>query len=154
MPESASNLHSNNISEDRQNSLIPARSYAAMILSVILPGLGQIYLGRFIKGCIILFVFVSAIALFYLNSYPVKGWSDLARFGPATQTETSTHDNADTEIDSERSIHLWTLDSGKKLMFRPSWILKITASIQAIICWIYAVRDGWRGRSQFRELKS
>ncbi|MCE2400833.1 hypothetical protein J4G08_08090 [Candidatus Poribacteria bacterium] len=150
MREPASNLRSNNISEDRQDPPIPARSYSAMILSVILPGLGQIYLGRFMKGCIILFVFALAIALFYLNSYPVKGWRDLARFGPATQAETSTNDNADAEIDSERSIHLWTLDSGKKLMFRPSWILKITSSIQAIICWIYAVSDGWRGRSKFR----
>ena len=151
MQESASNLRSNNISEDRHGPHIPTRSYSGMIFSAILPGLGQIYLGRYMKGCIIFFVFASAIALFYLNSYPVKGWRDLTRFGPATQTETSTNDNVNADIDSEHSIHLWTLDSGKQLMFRPSWILKITASIQAIICWIYAVSDGWRGRSKFRE---
>lgn len=144
--ESATDLHpDSNISANRRGQPASSRSYTAMVLSALLPGLGQIYLRQFVKGFIIFFVFVSAIALFYLNSYPVKGWSDLARFGPATQAETPTDDKANTDTDSERSIPLWTLDNGKILMFRPSWILKVTSSIQAIVCWIYAVSNGWRG---------
>lgn len=146
MQESTSDIHSDNISAEKQDPSVPTRSYSAMVLSALLPGLGQIYLGQFVKGCIILFVFVSAIAIFYINSYPVRGWQDLVRFQPAAQTKTSTQDNTDTETTSERSIPLWTLDNGKTLMFRPSWILKVTASLQAIVCWIYAVSAGWRGR--------
>ena len=145
--ESATDLHpDSDITANRQGQPHPPRSYTAMILSALVPGLGQIYLGRFVKGCVIFFVFASAIGIFYINSYPVQGWRDLIPFGPDAQSETSTNDKADAETDSERSILLWTLDSGKKLMFRPSWILKVTSSIQAIVCWIYAVRDGWRGR--------
>lgn len=146
MQESTSDIRSDDISAKKQDPSVPTRSYSAMVLSALLPGLGQIYLGQFVKGCIILFVFVSAIAIFYINSYPVRGWQDLIRFQPIVQAETQTNDKTNTETDSESSIHLWTLDSGKKLMFRPSWILKVTASIQAIVCWIYAVSAGWRGR--------
>lgn len=147
MQESATDLHSDSdITANRQSPSPPPRSYAAMILSALLPGLGQIYLGRFVKGCTIFFIFASAISIFYINSYPVQGWRDLIPFGPDTQSETSTNEKADAETDSDGSIHLWTLDNGKQLMFRPSWILKVTSSIQAIICWLYAVRDGWRGR--------
>ncbi len=146
MQESTSDIRSNDISAEKQDLSVPTRSYSAMVLSALLPGLGQIYLGQFVKGCIILFVFVSAIAIFYINSYPVRGWQDLIRFQPVAPAETQTNDKTNTETDSEGSIHLWTLDSGKKLMFRPSWILKVTSSIQAIVCWIYAVSNGWRGR--------
>ncbi|MDE0316717.1 MAG: DUF5683 domain-containing protein [Candidatus Poribacteria bacterium] len=146
MQESTSDIRSDDISAEKQDPSVPTRSYSAMVLSALLPGLGQIYLGQFVKGCIILFVFVSAIAIFYINSYPVRGWQDLIRFQPVAPAETQTNDKTNTETDSEGSIHLWTLDSGKKLMFRPSWILKVTSSIQAIVCWIYAVSNGWRGR--------
>ena len=147
MQESATDFHPDfNITANRQSQPPPSRSYIAMVLSALLPGLGQIYLGRFMKGCIIFFIFASALSIFYINSYPVQGWRDLISFGPNTQSETSTDNTVDAETDSDRSIHLWTLDSGKKLMFHPSWILKVTSSIQAIICWIYAVSDGWRGR--------
>ncbi len=146
MQESTSDIRSDDISAEKHDPSVPTRSYSAMVLSALLPGLGQIYLRQFVKGCVILVVFASAIGIFYINSYPVRGWQDLIRFQAVAQVETQTNDNTNTETDSERSIHLWTLDSGKKLMFRPSWILKVTASIQAIVCWIYAVSGGWRGR--------
>jgi hypothetical protein len=146
MQESTSDIRSDDISAKKQDSSVPTRSYSAMVLSALLPGLGQFYLRQFVKGCVIFVVFASAIGIFYINSYPVKGWQDLIRFQPVAQAETPANDKANTETDSDRSIHLWTLDSGKKLMFRPSWILKVTSSIQAIVCWIYAVSDGWRGR--------
>jgi hypothetical protein len=146
MRESTSDLRSNDISAKNQDSSVQTRSYSAMVLSALLPGLGQIYLRQFVKGSVLFVVFVAAIGIFYINSYPVRGWQDLIRFKPTVQTETGTNDKANTETESERSIRLWTLDSGKTLMFRPSWILKVTSSIQAIVCWIYAVGDGWRGR--------
>ena len=147
MQESATDFHpDSDMTANKHGLPTPPRSYTAMILSALLPGLGQIYLRQFVKGCIIFFIFASAISIFYINSYPVQGWRDLIPFGPDTQSETSTNDKTNTETDTERSIHLWTLDNGKQLMFRPSWILKVTSSIQAIICWIYVVRDGWRGR--------
>ncbi len=123
-----------------------SRSYTAMILSAILPGLGQFYLNQFIKGFIVLIVFVSAIGLFYLNSYPVREWGDLTRFHPANHKDISSDSDVERVENTDNSIAIWTLDNGKTIMFKPNWILKITATFQAIICWIYAVREGWRGR--------
>lgn len=130
-----------------QGEPAPTRSYFAMILSAILPGLGQLYLGQSLKGFILFLIFASAVGIFYLNSMPVKEWQDLVRFKPLPQAET-TMDN--TKDGSEKrpgyAIHIWTFDDGEKLMYRPSWKLKISGSIQGILCWLYAVGDGWRGR--------
>ena len=123
----------------------PARSFVAMVLSAMLPGLGQLYLGQFPKAIVVFLIFASAIALFYLNSLPVTGWEDLGRFKPAPQE--STTDGA--EAQEPYSIHIWTFDDGEKLMYRPSWKLKISAAVQGILCWLYAVGDGWRGRRRF-----
>ena len=112
-----------------------ANSFVAMILSAILPGLGQLYLGQFPKAIILFAIFASAIGIFYLNSLPVTGWDDLMRF---------------KEAQEPYSCHIWTFDDGEKLMYRPSWKLKISASVQGILCWLYAVGDGWRGRRRTR----
>ena len=122
------------------------RSYVAMILSAILPGLGQLYLGQFLKGFIIFLIFASAFGIFYLNSMPVKEWRDLVRFKPIPKTETTTDNTGDSEKQPGYAIHIWTFDDGEKLMYRPSWKLKISGSIQGILCWFYAIGDGWRGR--------
>ena len=127
-----------------------ARSFVAMILSAILPGLGQLYLGQFPKAIILFVIFASAIGIFYLNSLPVTGWDDLMRFKPATQGNTSTDGTENSEAQEPYSIHIWTFDDGEKLMYRPSWKLKISASVQGILCWFYAVGDGWRGRRRNR----
>ncbi len=129
-----------------QGEPAPTRSYVAMILSAILPGLGQLYLGQFLKGFIIFLIFASAFGIFYLNSMPVKEWRDLLRFKPIPQTETTTDNTEDSKKQPGYAIHLWTFDDGEKLMYRPSWKLKISGSIQGILCWLYAVGDGWRGR--------
>ncbi len=138
----------NSLSGNGQDTSFPTRSYTAMILSAFLPGLGQIYLHQVVKGCIIFFVFITAIGLFYLNSYPVRGWDDLLRFHPERYNDTTSYDSLNSEDNIDNSFHIWTLENGKTLMFRPSWILKITAFIQALFCWIYAVYGGWRGRPQ------
>ena len=129
-----------------QGKPAPTRSYVAMVLSAILPGFGQLYLGQSLKGFILFLIFASAVGIFYLNSMPVNGWEDLTRFKPIPQAETTTDNTEASEERSEYAIHLWTFDDGEKLMYRPSWKLKISSSIQGILCWLYAVGDGWRGR--------
>lgn len=138
MQESTSGF---NTTDSRKGYTYPLekRSYFAMILSAVLPGLGQIYLNNTIKGFILIIVYISSIGIFYINSYPVRDWDDLMRFKSLSDSQT-------VDEDTDRSIHLWTLDNGDALMFRPTWILKITALIQGLACWFYAVYDGWRGR--------
>lgn len=126
-------------------------SFVAMILSALLPGLGQLYLGQSAKGIIILIVFASALGIFYVNSLPVTEWSDLMRFKPATKENPTSDNTTDSEAQEPYAIHIWTFDDGEKLMYRPSWKLKISASIQGILCWFYAVGDGWRGRRRIRK---
>ncbi len=122
------------------------RSYVAMLLSVIFPGLGQLYLGHFLKAFIIFLGFASALGIVYLNSMPVEDWRDLTRFKPPAKTETTAENAEESEKPPGYAIHIWTFDDGEKLMYRPSWKLKISGSIQGILCWLYAIGDGWRGR--------
>ncbi len=119
------------------------RSYLAMVLSAILPGVGQIYLNQYAKAFFILLGVVSAIFIFVVNSLPLENWSDLLLFrrhGEAVST-TGTGDSEPERI----TYLLWTFDNGKTLAFHPSWKLKISSLIQAVLCWVYAVYDGWRG---------
>ena len=133
-----------------QDSPVYDRSFVAMVLSALLPGLGQLYLGQFLKGVIIFLIFASAVLLFYLNSLPVREWSDLMRFKPAAKENTEADSTGDNETQEPYEIHIWTFDDGERLMYRPSWKLKISSSIQAVLCWFYAVGDGWRGRRRTR----
>ncbi len=129
-----------------------SRSPLAMLLSAVLPGFGQLYLGRFPKGVLLLALFSSAVALFYLNSLPVTEWQDLLRFrttpAPAAtdETERTGASTESAEAQEAYAIHVWTFDDGEKLMYRPSWKLKLSMGIQALLCWLYAVIDGWKGR--------
>lgn len=146
MAEPATAYTESNNLRNPQGEPAPTRSYVAMILSAILPGLGQLYLGQFLKGFIIFLIFASAFGIFYLNSMPVKEWRDLVRFKPIPQAETTTDNTEDSEKSAGYAIHIWTFDDGEKLMYRPSWKLKISGSLQGILCWLYAIGDGWRGR--------
>jgi len=136
--------------EPANTRVAASNSFGAMILSAIIPGLGQLYLGQFPKAILLFTIFASAIGIFYLNSLPVTGWDDLMRFKPAMQENTSADEIENSEAQEPYSIHLWTFDDGEKLMYRPSWKLKISASVQGILCWLYAVGDGWRGRRRNR----
>lgn len=133
------------------NNPVYTRSFVAMVLSAILPGLGQLYLSQFVKGVVIFLIFGSALALFYLNSLPVKEWRDLMRFKPVANEDAKSDNAGPDETQTPYEIHLWTFDDGERLMFRPSWKLKISSSIQAVLCWLYAVGDGWRGRRRTRQ---
>ena len=143
--------------EGNPSGSVYTRSYVAMVLSAILPGLGQLYLAQFVKGILIFFIFASAAALFYLNSLPVTEWRDLLRFrsvtkvnDPSDNTSTDAAQDPD-ELMKPYEIHIWTFDDGEKLMYRPSWKLKISSSVQGVLCWLYAVGDGWRGRRRPRK---
>ena len=106
------------------------RSYRAMLMSMIVPGLGQIYLGKLFKGVIIFIGITLAMVLVYANSLPVTSWRDLARID---RTETSPDEGGVTgqmetypEADNPgstgkdpkqwRGYTLYTSDS--KFMFR------------------------------------
>lgn len=142
----SANAHSTSGNSGGMEGKPAPRSFVAMVLSAILPGLGQLYLGQFLKAIILFAIFASAVGVFYLNSLPVTGWDDLMRFKPAAADSTSTDEAGGSEAQEPYSIHIWTFDDGEKLMYRPSWKLKISASIQGILCWLYAVGNGWRGR--------
>ena len=75
------------------------RSYPALLLSIIIPGLGQIYLRKILKGIIIFIGVISAIALIYANSLPVTSWSDLVRLD---RTEISTDEG---DAGRQREVH-------------------------------------------------
>ena len=139
MRESASQYQSD-ANEQIQSS--PPRSYTAMILSGIIPGLGQLYLHRLIKAFIVFFIFLTGAVLFYLNSYPVRELSDLFKFQSDASSGFVAGDSDDMVVDN--AIQLWTFDDGKSLWFRPSMFLKVTALLQIVLCWFYAVYDGWR----------
>ncbi len=106
------------------------RSYRAMLMSMIIPGLGQIYLRKLFKGVIIFIGIILSIVLIYANSLPVTSWQDLIRLD---RTETSPDDGGATgqmetypETDTPssegkdskqwRGYTLYTSDS--KFMFR------------------------------------
>lgn len=126
--------------------IVYIRSFPAMILSAVFPGLGQMYLGQYFRAVIILIGFLSALGLFYLNSYPVNEWKDLLQFNSLSNDNKIIHTKSDGNPNTEGSIKIWTLDSGKIIMYRPSWKLKVTSGIQGLIFWIYAVSTAWRGK--------
>ncbi len=101
------------------------RSYRAMLLSMIIPGLGQIYLRQLLKGVLIFIGAISAMLLIYANSLPVTSWRDLIRIdrteqGAAEQTEPHSETTDSTSEDKApkqwRGYTLYTSDS--RFMFR------------------------------------
>ena len=106
------------------------RSYFAMVLSIIIPGLGQIHLRKPLKGFILFLGVISAGAIIYVNSLPVNTWRDLTRIDELEKSRTKDRLAREIEVDSgiqkpaseneppkeERSYHLYTLED--KLLFR------------------------------------
>ena len=77
------------------------RSYCAMLLSMILPGLGQIYLRKPSKGIILFIGILSAMLLIYANSLPVTSWRDLTRLDRTETSLDEQHAEGQTEAYSE-----------------------------------------------------
>ena len=139
-------------------------SYLAMLLSLILPGLGQIYLRKWLRGIVLFFGVAFGATLIYLNSLPIDGWQDLTSFDDFTDWwEERRSDNTDAMQSSDappdtaegeengQGYHLWTFENGKKLMYRPSWKLKLSGLVQGLFFWLYAIFDGWRGEKGFNK---
>ena len=105
------------------------RSYLAMILSMI-PGLGQLYLHKPLKGMILFLGVLSAGAVIYISSLPVNDWRDLVRFDElktwweARQAEKEAQGDPEkfepvatkAKEKQERDYHLYTFDDN--LLFR------------------------------------
>ena len=77
------------------------RSYCAMLLSMIIPGLGQIYLRKLSKGIILFIGILSAMLLIYANSLPVTSWRDLTRLDRTETSLDEQHAEGQTEAYSE-----------------------------------------------------
>ena len=106
------------------------RSYRAMLMSMIIPGLGQIYLRKLFKGVIIFIGIILAVVLIYANSLPVTSWRDLTRIDwtetspdergatgqMETQPETDNPSLTGKDPKQWRGYTLYTSDS--KFMFR------------------------------------
>ena len=114
------------------------RSYRAMLLSIIIPGLGQIYLRKILKGIIIFIGLISALVLIYANSLPVTSWRDLIRIdrtetspderGTAKQTEAYLENDSSSQDKDPRQWRGYTLyTSDSKFMFR------ITADLESYL---------------------
>lgn len=114
------------------------QSYRAMLLSIIIPGLGQIYLRKILKGIIIFIGVISALVLIYANSLPVNSWQDLTRIdrtetsptegGATEQTEAYLENNSTSEDKDPKHWRGYTLyTSDSKFMFR------ITADLESYL---------------------
>ena len=105
------------------------RSYCAMLLSMIIPGLGQIYLRKLSKGIILFIGILSSMLLIYANSLPVTSWRDLTRLDrPETpvdeqHAETDNPTLEDKDQKQWRGYPLYTSD--RKFM------LRITADLES-----------------------
>ena len=105
------------------------RSYCAMLLSMILPGLGQIYLRKLSKGIILFIGILSSMLLIYANSLPVTSWRDLTRLDrPETAVDEQHAETDDPTLEDKdqkqwRGYPLYTSD--RKFM------LRITADLES-----------------------
>ena len=105
------------------------RSYRAMLLSMIIPGAGQIYQRKILKGIILMIGVISALVLIYANSLPVNSWQDLIHIdrtetspdqrGAAEQTEAHLENNSTSGSKHPKHWRGYTLyTSDSKFMFR------------------------------------
>jgi hypothetical protein len=94
-----------------------------MLLSMI-PGLGQLYLRKPLKGAILFLGVLSACAVIYISSLPVNDWRDLMRLDgletwwETRQAEIETQEDpeksqlvaTEAKEKQERDYHLYTFD--------------------------------------------
>jgi hypothetical protein len=111
-------------------------SLIAMLLSVIFPGLGQLYLMKIKKALILFFVAAMGLLIIYANSLPLDNLSDLWQFSREAQEGYPLFQFKDMQ-----------------LMFRPHWYFKMTGYIQFFAVWLYGVIDGWMGRRIYKYRK-
>ncbi len=105
------------------------RSYCAMLLSMILPGLGQIYLRKLSKGIILFIGILSSMLLIYANSLPVTSWRDLTRLDRPEIAVDEQHAETDDPTLEDKDQKQWRgyplYTSDRKFM------LRITADLES-----------------------
>jgi len=108
----------------------------AMFLSMLCPGLGQVYLGKYVKASVIFLAAVMGIVLIYVNTLPFNDFSDLLKKdGPS------------------KEYTIWKFKSGRTLMFKSRWQFRLSGFIQFVGAWLYGVADGLAGRRFYRRIK-
>ena len=94
------------------------RSYFAMLLSVIVPGLGQIYLRKPLKALVLFLGVGIAGGIIYVNSLPVNHWTALTDFSELRRlwenrgkgnSETEAVDSADENRKERPHYHVYSL---------------------------------------------
>ena len=97
----------------------------AVMLSILLCGLGQIYMRRTVRGLILLLTFVCAIAIIWLGVYGrefrIIGWG-----------------NNNLMFNPSRAI------SFRGQFYYVADIMKVTGAIQLIFTWIFGIADAPR----------
>ena len=137
-------------------------SLFAMLLSIILPGLGQVYLRRARWGFIFLFGVLIGFGIIYLNSWPVKSWRDLINFREAQDILESQRTEDGVKLDSqklkealenieEKPHHELLKIKDKQFMVRPKWWFKVTGLIQYVLCWLISIVDALMGEQGFNK---
>ena len=118
------------------------RSYLAMLLSII-PGMGQLYLRKPLKGLILFLGVLSAGAVIYISSLPVNDWRDLVRFDgletwwASRQADIDRREDAGkseptaakAEVYQERDFHLYTFDDNFLFRIAPKFQKDLDTSI-------------------------
>jgi len=110
------------------------RPVVAVVLSLFLCGLGQIYLRRISRGFILLLSFSCAIIIVWIAlsdiEFNIMKWGEnQLMFSP-----------------SRRSI------SFREQTYQVTDIMKVTGTIQLALTWVFSIADAWReGRMQVRK---
>ena len=105
------------------------RPAIAVMLSILLCGLGQIYMRRTVRGLILLLTFVCGIAIVYFGvsgrEFRIIGWG-----------------NNNLMFNPSRAISL------RGQIYRVADIMKATGAIQLIFAWIFGIVDAPRRRER------
>ena len=135
-------------------------SLFAMLLSIILPGLGQVYLRRARMGVIFLFGVLTGFGIVYLNSWPVQSWRDLTNFREAKEILESQKTKEGIKLNPQKlkealeniedKPHQELLKiKDKQLMLRPKWWFKVTGLTQFVLFWLLSIADALMGQQGF-----
>jgi len=110
------------------------RPVVAVVLSLFLCGLGQIYLRRISRGLILLLSFSCAIIIVWIALSDIE--FNIIKWG----------ENQLMFSPSRRSI------SFREQTYQVTDIMKVTGTIQLALTWVFSIADAWReGRMQVRK---
>jgi len=131
------------------------KSFPAMFLSLICPGLGQVYLRKPFKGAILFFGTVLGIFLIYVNSLPVDSVTDLLLVVLEYNGDSGVRLKSKLKNPGSEGYE-YTIYKFKKrdLRFRPYWQFRLSGSFQVLIFWAYSIWDGFLGYKGYKRRKS